>query len=301
MNFPAKILLFGEYGILLDSMGLAIPYPRFSGKFSFFASSGGEPAEQEFVSNWELLNLLNCLKGDPYRFHFLDLHRFEGDICSGLHFESNIPQGFGLGSSGALSAAIFARYSAKGQPDDYKSIRASLAAIESIFHGLSSGIDPIISLIGKPVLINNQSSEVKEVDLSLFLNSYSLFLINAHLQGNTKDLVTGFMEQYKMTNFRQFVDGEYIPVVNQTIESLLASDFMKFDTAITKYSELQLNRFTHLIPDEMRKHFNHGICSNDFHLKICGSGGGGFILGIASDRMKAESYFKVNHLDYLIV
>lgn len=33
--FYAKILLFGEYSILCDSMGLTIPYTHFRGELSF--------------------------------------------------------------------------------------------------------------------------------------------------------------------------------------------------------------------------------------------------------------------------
>ncbi len=35
----------------------------------------------------------------------LDLDRFENDIDKGLYFESNIPQGYGIGSSGALGGS----------------------------------------------------------------------------------------------------------------------------------------------------------------------------------------------------
>ncbi len=301
MDFPAKILLFGEYGILLDSMGLAIPYPRFSGRFRFFAESGKALSAKESQSNNELLKLLDYLKSKPSGFAFLDLDRLEADLNKGLHFDSTIPQGSGLGSSGALTAAIYHRYAVDNHQHDLQTLKTRLAAIESFFHGLSSGIDPIISLMNKPVLINNSTSEVTEVDLSRFLSSYTLFLINAHLQGNTRDLVVGFMKQYELTDFRQSIEEEYIPLVNHTIESLLNADFKAFDRAIAKYSKFQLNRFTHLIPIAMRKHFEHGIGSRDFHLKICGSGGGGFILGFARDRLKALSYFNENHLDYLIV
>ena len=33
--FYAKILLFGEYSVLLNSMGLSIPYTHFKGELSF--------------------------------------------------------------------------------------------------------------------------------------------------------------------------------------------------------------------------------------------------------------------------
>ena len=33
--YYSKILLFGEYGIIKDSMGLSIPYSDYNGKFLF--------------------------------------------------------------------------------------------------------------------------------------------------------------------------------------------------------------------------------------------------------------------------
>lgn len=301
MVFPAKILLFGEYGLLLGSMGLAIPYPHFSGRFDFLTESGKSPEGKESASNEELLKLLDYLKREASGIPFLDLDRFEKDLDSGLYFDSTIPPGSGLGSSGALSAAIYDRYATDRGNNDYRKIRTFLAAIESSFHGSSSGIDPSISLINKTVLINMQPSDITEVDLSPFLKSCTLFLINTHVQGNTKVLVANFLQRYGLPDFKHIIDHEYLPLINQTIENALSSDLESFDAAIAKYSQFQLTNFTHLIPASMRKYFQHGIESGTFHLKICGSGGGGFILGIARDRMKAETYFKENHLDYLIV
>ena len=301
MDFPAKILLFGEYGLLLDSMGLAIPYPYFSGRLNFFAESGKSLEGKESTSKGEMLKLLDYLKREASGIPFLDLYRFEADLNNGLYFDSTIPSGSGLGSSGALSAAIFASYSLDREHNDYQKIRTYLAAIESSFHGLSSGIDPVISLINKPVLINKLPPAITEVDLSPFLKSYTLFLINTHVKGKTKDLVTSFLQRYGESDFKYVIDNEYLPIINHTIETTSSSDLGSFDAAIAKYSQFQLSYFTHLIPFGMRKYFEHGLESNDYHLKICGSGGGGFILGFARDRMKAETYFYENHLDYLIV
>ena len=301
MDFPAKILLFGEYGILLDSMGLALPYPHFSGRFNFFVKSGKSPEGKESASNGELLKLLDYLKSEDSGITFLDLYRFEADLNRGLYFDSTIPPGSGLGSSGALSAAIYDRYSMDRSRDDYQRIRTCLAAIESSFHGLSSGIDPVISLINKPILINKLPPAITEVDLSPFLKSYTLFLIHTHVPGNTKDLVANFLQRYGASDFKYIIDNEYLPLINHTIETTLSSDFRSFDAAIAKYSQFHLSYFTHLIPVGMRKYFEHGIASAEFHLKICGSGGGGFILGFARDRIKAETYLNENHLDYLIV
>jgi shikimate kinase len=39
-----------------------------------------------------------------------DIDAFETDIEKSLYFESSIPQGYGVGSSGALVAALFEKY-----------------------------------------------------------------------------------------------------------------------------------------------------------------------------------------------
>ena len=68
----------------------------------------------------------------------------------GLYFESSIPQSYGIGSSGALCAAIYARYTTELIPPsgsitqkDIKELRHIFSGIESFFHGKSSGIDPL--------------------------------------------------------------------------------------------------------------------------------------------------------------
>ena len=103
--FYGKILLFGEYGIIKDSMGLSIPHTYYKGAFQF------EPTfnEEQSKSNENLFKYLTYLKSDkaPCRFNTT---AFENDLNNGLYFDSSIPQGFGVGSSGALVAAIYDRY-----------------------------------------------------------------------------------------------------------------------------------------------------------------------------------------------
>ena len=109
------------------------------------------------------------------------------------------------------------------------------------------------------------------------------------------------MEQYHQPEFREKINEEYVPVINQTIDSLIANDFNSFTTLIARYSQFQLSHFERMIPDTMRKYFSYGIETENFYLKLCGSGGGGYLLAISPNRLKAENYFKLNHLDYTIV
>jgi len=301
MDYPAKIILFGEYGILLNSKALAIPYPRFSGSFRFPDASKESYSKSESESNSAMTKLNRYFIDHSEDFEFLDIRQFESDLALGMYFDSTIPSGSGLGSSGALSAAIYDRYAVIGAPKDLRIVKSNLATIESCFHGVSSGIDPFISWICKPVFFRNMSDPDTTVDLSPFFNTYTLFLVNSHSPGNTGALVNHFMERYQEAGFKELIDQEYIPVINHTIDALLASDFSTFENLLARYSKLQLAHFHRMIPEMMINHFKHGIETGQFYLKICGSGGGGYILGISRDRIKAEAYFNLNQLDYTVV
>src|SRR5690606_28221369 len=106
----AKILLFGEYGIIEDSMGLSIPYNFYKGKLTF-----EKEKDDHFItrSNSDLrkcFDYLLTLSEAGNMLAKLDMQAFESDLDQGIHFNSNIPQGFGVGSSGALVAAVYNKY-----------------------------------------------------------------------------------------------------------------------------------------------------------------------------------------------
>ena len=107
--FYSKILLFGEYGIIKDSKGLSIPYNFFKGALK----TGSQPTEASRKSNQGLKQFARYLEKmqeeDPDLVTF-DLDALNRDIEEGMYFDSSIPQGYGIGSSGALVAAVYHKY-----------------------------------------------------------------------------------------------------------------------------------------------------------------------------------------------
>ena len=57
--------------------------------------------------------------------------------------EMNIPTGYGLGSSGAVSAAVYDLFFPGVAKLTLEQQKEDLAAIESFFHGKSSGVDAL--------------------------------------------------------------------------------------------------------------------------------------------------------------
>ena len=94
--FPAKLLLFGEHVLLLGAPALAVPVSAFGGAWAW---GGGHP--------WHAARLLQFSDSEDLRsLAMLDVARFRAELKAGLFFRSDIPTGYGLGSSGALCAAV---------------------------------------------------------------------------------------------------------------------------------------------------------------------------------------------------
>jgi mevalonate kinase len=52
-----------------------------------------------------------------------------------------------------------------------------------------------------------------------------------------------------------------------------------------------------MIPAKFHDLWKQGIETNDYYLKLCGSGGGGYILGFTEDLDKAKSALKDYNLE----
>lgn len=286
-QYPSKLLLFGEYGILLGLDALAVAYPGFSGKLM---KTDAHPDDN-------LLNLLKYLKKIVRDFPYdLNIKELELDVKMGLRFSSDIPLNYGLGSSGALVAAIFENYINKKSLDSIKDPRAlkmSLALIESHFHGISSGIDPLVSLIKKPVLVQ-RSGKVYLLDKPIIRKRKKLhfFLIDSNQPGKTGEMVSDFMEKMNDPEFSETFRSGYKKYSNGAIRHLINRRYNEFYERFTDLSAFQLKHMKELIPEHIQPLFANGSETNDYALKICGSGGGGYYLGITRSKEVLEQFNK---------
>ncbi len=300
-TYPSKILLLGEYAILLGSVGLAVPYPVFGGSFAFSGQPDDGVAPEIITdSNQNLTSLLEYLESRTDDFQFLDLKNLRLDIESGLWFNSNIPQGYGVGSSGALTAAIFENYKVQGTTTQtLTEVRHKLATIEKYFHGTSSGLDPLVALTNAPILIEKEGSvrSLETSGLRLTENS-GLFLIDTKSIGKTGKLVPWFLEKYQDWEFRRAVDEVYLPAVQQAVDALLQGNYANFSSEFAEISAFQMQFLSPMIPSHFIDFVDYGLSTGTFYLKLCGSGGGGFMLGTTQHPEKAKSYFQQKGFDF---
>ena len=64
-----------------------------------------------------------------------------------------------------------------------------------------------------------------------------------------------------------------------------------------KLSRVVLNHFKPMIPKQFHSLWQQGIDSGDYYLKLCGSGGGGYILGFTPDYERAKKALNDHKLE----
>lgn len=305
--FHSKILLFGEYSIIQDSMGLSLPYKIFNGNLTF----SDEETSDEFkkVSNQHLRNfalyIQEQIEANRFKFDF-NLKAFQKDIENGLFFRSSIPQGFGIGSSGALVAAIYDRYVKDKvvfeEAPNQKSIsilKRDLGALESFFHGSSSGVDPLICYLNFPLLIKGKG-KIEPVKVAFKSNGEgAIFLIDTGIARKTEPLVKHYMQQMEQPTYREFVDKQLKPFANNCIQAFLEGDTETLFGYMKKLSQFQFQHFKPMIPKLFNNYWEKGLDSGDYYLKLCGAGGGGFILGFTKNLSQTRKALKGQKLEVL--
>jgi mevalonate kinase len=291
-NFHSKILLFGEYSIIKESMGLTVPYDIFKGKLTFDEPVNGVSADvkESNKSLEDYLDHLRDLEVSGKLMADLDLEQFGSDISNGLYFDSTIPQGFGIGSSGALVAAVYDRY-ARDKFDLDKAVdktaiaglKRIFAQMESYFHGTSSGVDPLICYINLPLLIKSKT-DIEPVQVATRRNGKgAIFLIDTGKPRKTEPLVKYYMEKMEEGTFREFVDRQLKPFTNNCIQAFLRGDAESLFGYMSQLSAFQFNHFKPMIPRLFKRLWKRGLDSGAYSLKLCGAGGGGFILGFTQN------------------
>lgn len=297
--FYSKILLFGEYGIIKDSKGLSIPYNFYNGALK----SDGNTSAEAVRSNENLkrfavhLETLQTEQPDLVQF---DIQALKNDIAQGMYFDSSIPQGYGVGSSGALVAAVYDKYAQNKitvlenlTREKLLQLKNIFGQMESFFHGKSSGLDPLNSYLSIPILINSKDNiEATGIPTQSRTGKGAVFLLDSGIVGETAPMVNIFMENLKDQGFRSMLKNQFVKYTDACVENFLGGDLKSLFSNTKKLSKVVLNHFKPMIPEEFHGIWQKGIDTNDYYLKLCGSGGGGYILGFTEDLEKAKASLK---------
>ena len=165
--------------------------------------------------------------------------------------------------------------------------------MESFFHGKSSGLDPLNSYLSIPILINSKDNiEATGIPTQSLTGKGAVFLLDSGIVGETAPMVTIFMENLKDQGFRTMLKNQFVKYTDACVENFLGGDIKSLFSNTKKLSKVVLNNFKPMIPEQFHGIWQNGIDTNDYYLKLCGSGGGGYILGFTQDLEKAKQSLK---------
>jgi len=302
--FYSKILLFGEYGIIKDSKGLSIPYNFYKGalKIDEHKTVSTHNSNQNLKRFSDYLEKLQ--RHNPSLVS-IDMAKLKTDISNGLYFDSSIPQGYGVGSSGALVAAVYDKYAVEKitvlenlTRNKLLQLKGIFAEMESFFHGKSSGLDPLNSYLSLPILINSKDNiEPAGIPSQTEAGKGAVFLLDSGSTGKTAPMVQIFMEHMKQEGFRSMLKNQFVKHTDACVDDFLKGDVKSLFGNIKQLSKVVLENFKPMIPKEFHTLWKKGIETNAYYLKLCGSGGGGYMLGFTEDITKARKALKDHKLE----
>lgn len=260
--YPAKVLLYGEHTVLRGGRGLAVPY----------AHRGLEWTKDR--PDERLLSFCDYLRVAFSDRHLLDTNALEDYLTDDWRLTGDIPTGYGLGSSGAVCAAIWDRFATPaGKFLSGEALRKALARMEQHFHGSSSGTDPLVCYLQRPVSLGNGTPQ--PVDLPVGWND-RFFLVDTGHDRQASRLIRNFTQRYDTdTSFAKAVDQHWKQPANLAIQALLNDQQEELGRQTRLIGDFQLKFLPDFIPDTFHDRWQ----SKDYALKICGAGGGGMVLG----------------------
>lgn len=258
-SYPAKILLFGEYLVLQGGSALAIPHSS----LAMCRSHNSNITNKAFFSKIHDYLCSNSVFKDRIK------PQFQDDIEIGLQYDSSIPVGYGLGSSGALVAALYDTY-IENKATDYKLLQSELAEMEGFFHDKSSGIDPLTSYLQVPILSHNENIEIFP---ELTIDNYEL--IDSGIRRNAREAIMYFNQQSLDCVFQKKLT-ELTELSNEMIRKSIQKENIQND--LFQFSSLQLILFSDFIPENMKLVWKQGLNSRLYNMKLCGAGMGGMFL-----------------------
>lgn len=274
--YPAKLLLIGEYSILLGSKALAIPLPAYYITWIH---------DRNLTKNNSLLNFIIYLEANASIFFYINFYELNKDIHDGWTLWSNIPSGYGLGSSGAVCAAILDRY--QTNESNVEETHQRLITMETFFHGSSSGLDPMVSYYQVPI-IYNQGIQLLDLSVLHHLHNYNISLIDSKISRRTSELVSLFKNKLQNNSFKENFIKEIALRNNILIDFFIQNKCKEFIDAWKILSKQTQYFYSEMIISDVNKKWDIAYTNNNY-LKLNGAGGGGYYLLLSENQSFAKN------------
>ncbi len=284
--YNAKLMLAGEYGVIAGSEAITVPLKIYAARLAVRDENTDKETVNGSVAG--LRKLLSYIASLPTNSFFAkpDEHRLNELLKQDYYIHSTIPHGYGIGSSGAVSALIYDQFFCGHDKLNMQQQRKDLATLESCFHGKSSGVDAMTCFTGKPLhFLPDGEIRTLETNPLRPTRGYQFFLLDSKEVFDTAPLVNLFLENMQDESFNQIITEDYALLIRKFIASVTGTPELDPALLFRAISDLQWNNFRQMIPEKMEDAWIEGQVSNNYYLKLNGSGGG-FMLGIAAEESR---------------
>jgi len=285
-KYYAKLMLAGEYGVLNGGEALTVPLKMYKAGVAHRDELNSEKTIDTISESVaSLRDLFMYIRSLPKKSFYAipKIVEMEDFLKKGFYIESDIPSGYGIGSSGAVTALVYDQFFKSGKKRTPNEIMTDLSTIESFFHGRSSGVDAMTIYSGN-TLHFLPDKEIRTIATNPLRNDkgYRFFLIDSGVKMETAPLVKHYNKKLEEKDFYRIISDDYLPLISKFIK-VITGDFVG-DMALLfrAISDVQWNYFRPMIPESIEDAWINGQVSNTYYLKLNGSGGG-FLLGIAHE------------------
>ena len=242
---PSKLLLFGEHTVLAGSPALTMPLWKFCARLKI-------PGQDCTVENLESTRLLKAfytyLHGHKEWFDGqINLEYLKSALRQNMFFESQIPIGYGLGSSASVCVAI---YKAFGKTDTQETsvLKLLYSRMESFFHGKSSGMDPLTIHLNQPILADQGKINILEQGQTLIEEGVRIYLLDSCIPRNSSSMIECFQQEMQSPEFKSEYQRAYLPILEGIKEKAINHIPVNWEL-IRDLSTQQLKLFRNLIPE----------------------------------------------------
>lgn len=274
-KYSSKVLLFGEYTVLSGGQALAVPVKNLTATWR----NTGRPDDSLNDIFYQWCNYLK--ENAPY----ISVGRLKKDWEKGFRFVTDILTGYGVGSSGVLTAIVFDRYRKTEERLDIDTLKEQLGVMESFFHGQSSGLDPLVSYLDKPVVI--AQGRAGEIRSQIDFREWEVYLLDSGQRRSTADLVPLFRQKMsEKGNFHSGIENVLKKHVSEIIRIILQDPTGDFSGLLKQISLFQWENMQWLIHDNIKQAWEKSLSDPHSAVKICGAGGGGYYLMFSREKIK---------------
>lgn len=267
---PSKLLLFGEHSVLVGLPAVTLPLWDFTSRLKFSGSG-----KQEMQSGLMLKEFARYLQQENDFKKAIDVDKLIDLINQGLYLDSDIPAGYGLGSSANVCVAVYKAFNF-GISVDTAYLKDFYGKMESYYHGKSSGIDPLVVHAEKPLMVNSSGIGFLNDDVR-FPEGMNIYLLNSGIPRNAADMVNTFRQLYEDADYRKNFHRHYQPALEKITNTILNGERVSYGM-LRELSFRQLQFFRKMIPESLLNIWQQHLSDDTAYFKILGAGGGGFFL-----------------------